>query len=117
MLDEYAKISWKNERGRPDIIVAEMENRSEHELLIYMHFRKSETGTARRRHMSYILRHLTQFRKLDPKRITFLVSTEETTTTTKFQSVPADVADLYASAWFLKIPAEKFGQYEQLFRQ
>lgn len=116
IIDEYGKINWNDERGRLDIVIAEMKNRPNQELLIYMYFRKGEGGTVRRQRISRILRHLTQFRKFDSNRITFLISTENSTKII-FQPVPFDLVDNYASESFLRIPAQKLGQYQQLFKK
>ena len=115
ILDEYSNLKWNDERSRLDIVIAEMANRPKFELLIFMNFRASVLGSARRQKVSQILRHITQNRKADPSKITFVLSTEPMTDV-KFQLVPQDMVDIFTPELALIIPSEKFGKFEQLFR-
>lgn len=112
LIDEFGKLSLSDEKGRLDNIAASMQERPEHELLIFLNFGKSDTGAHKmlRRYVA----HLSGLRKLPIHRITFLLENTDYFSS-KFQSVPQNLVNVYASG-FLEIKAERFGEYERLFR-
>jgi len=113
-LDEFGQLPSNDEKGRLDYIAGEMGKNPDNELIIFVFFPERETASVKLGTIRRFTSHLSGLRKFPINRITFAVGTAEHFSA-RFQSVPQNVADSYAST-FLPIKAERFTEYERLFK-
>ena len=115
ILDEYGKLGWRDEKGRLDALVLEMEKYNDSELFTFMSFPKEMTGRVRRSRMTAILNQLTTSRKFNVKLITFLIEDDSDALRIRFQPVPQKLTDVFECAGCLVIKGEDFRRLSNLF--
>jgi hypothetical protein len=115
IIDEYGNVDWNEERARLDTAIASMQERPEHELLIFLYLRATDSGLVRRTRMIKILGHM-KVRNFDPKRITFVISTDGPPRVRLRAASRIETEVISEDPEYLAIPAERISQYRQLFK-
>ncbi len=115
ILDEYGKLGWREEKGRLDALVLEMQKYKDAELFAFLSFPKEMTGRVRRSRMTAILNHVTVTRKFNVKSITFLLEDDANALRIWFQPVPQKHTHMFECLGCLVIKGEDFRRLSNLF--
>lgn len=116
LIDEFGDLPINEVKGRLDLVLADMKERpADHELVLFADFSPKTTWTIRRQKVKGMLDHMIGFRKFDARRITLVLS-EDTSMSFRFQPVPAQLLDVYAANGTMKIPAERFNDFDSFFK-
>jgi hypothetical protein len=115
IIDEYWPINWNDERARLDNVAQIMKDRPTAELLIFISFNVSTSGTKKRTYLLQISNYFSKKKNLPLNRITFLLSTSAEKRTTRFQPIPTEMVRIYPMNGEIAIKAEEIDSLSDFF--
>jgi hypothetical protein len=116
IIDEFGEVSLNEQKARLDAAIAEMKKRKDAELLVFLRFKKPDSGVHRRGKISQILHHVVNYRKFDIMRVTFVLSDENERSVQLRVASKEETDVLPYFPEYLVIRAEQFNDYKKLFR-
>ena len=116
ILDEYGELGWKDEKGRLDAVVNQMQKHKDSELVAFFTFPNDMSGRVRRSRLEAMLKHLTITRNFNLNSITIILEEDSDVLRSRFQPIPKGNSEWFQCAGCVVIKGEDFTKLSNLFK-